>query len=158
MDRIRPVEGSSFCHEISVYTELTIHTDRSVGGWVLYDGACPFCIGLAERFGPMLRRRGFELAPLQTPWVRARLNLKPDEPLTEMKLLTPGGKVLGGVDSLLYIAGTVWWARAFVPIMRCPIILPLLRRLYAFIAARRYCIGGACRLSVRQCLGRDREV
>jgi predicted DCC family thiol-disulfide oxidoreductase YuxK len=125
---------------------------------VLYDGVCPFCIGLADRFGPMLRRRGFELAPLQTPWVQARLNLKPDEPLTEMKLLTPDGVVLGGVEAMLYIADRFWWARPMTLVMRLPGIRHLLNKLYAFIAARRYCLGGACRLSDRRPLSEDKEV
>ena len=37
---------------------------EEIRGWVLYDGDCVLCIGLARRFTPLLRRRGFVMAPL----------------------------------------------------------------------------------------------
>ena len=39
-------------------------------GWTLYDGACPFCLRLLERFHPQIEAAGFLAEPLQSAWVR----------------------------------------------------------------------------------------
>ena len=42
-------------------------------GWVLFDGSCGFCRTWVVYWAQTLRRRGFEIAPLQETWVRERL-------------------------------------------------------------------------------------
>lgn len=89
-------------------TEITDNKDAyQSGGWVLYDGECPFCINLAQRFTPWLGRHRSALAPLQTPWVRERLGLKPGATLLEMRLHTTDGRVCGGVDARAFL--TNWF-------------------------------------------------
>ena len=125
-------------------------------GWVLYDGECPLCVGLATRLEPLVRRRGFALSALQTPWVQERLGLRPGEPLAEMRVLTAGGDPLGGADALLYVARRIWWAWPLYAVGRLPMVMPLLRRAYGWIAGRRDCINGACRVPRRSgALGDD---
>ena len=51
---------------------------------------------MAKRFRNLLARRRFELLPLQTPWVQARLALPEGQLLTEMKLLRRMGSVSEG--------------------------------------------------------------
>ena len=76
-------------------------------GWVLYDGICPVCLSSVERWGPLLRRRGFGFATLQSGWARQRLGLRLGELPAEMKLLLPDGALLGGVDALIAMGRAV---------------------------------------------------
>lgn len=115
-------------------------------GWVFYDGECSLCLATVARFGPLLRRHRFELAPLQTPWVQKRLGLKPGEPLTEMKLLAPGGQVFGGAEAILQITKKIWWAWPLFALAQIPGMKHLLHAIYRRIAANRTCIGNACKL------------
>ena len=129
-------------------TETTeIFESRGISEWVLYDGECPLCIGLAERLQPVVRPRGFALATLQMPWVRERLGLRSGEPLTEMRVLTAGGEPLGGADALVYVAGRIWWAWPLSVVGRLPLVMPLLRRAYGWVARRRHGIDSACRIT-----------
>lgn len=112
--------------------------------WVLFDGECSWCTALVKRFGPTLRKRGFELAPLQTPWVCLHFALSPEELLAEMKVLTSHGSALGGGDRLVYLAREIWWAWPVVVAASLPHGLPIVRRVYRWIAAHRTCANGAC--------------
>ena len=67
------------------------------------------CLGAARRFAPLLRRHGFEPAPLQNSWMRERLGLPVDSEPAEMIVLTSGGAVFGGADGILQIARRIWW-------------------------------------------------
>jgi predicted DCC family thiol-disulfide oxidoreductase YuxK len=112
--------------------------------WVLFDGECPWCNSMARKLEGTLHRRGFALAPLQTPWVRAHFGLNPKEPLTEMKVLTDDGSPLSGGDAVAYLAGKIWWAWPLYLAAKLPLGMPILRRAYRWIAARRTCTNGAC--------------
>ena len=101
---------------------------------VLYDGQCPLCLGLVDRFGAFIARRGFELGTLQAAGY----------PLDEMRVVTVDGRVFGGADAVLHIVGQVWWGRPLTLLAGLPGAMPLARRAYRFIAARRSCVGGAC--------------
>lgn len=118
-------------------------------GWVLYDGFCPVCRASIERWGPMLRHRGFGFAMLQTEWVQRHLGLRPGELPAEMKLLRPDGNQLGGVDALIAMGRTIWWLWPLAFIARCPGINTLARAGYRWIAANRYCLGDVCTLPKR---------
>lgn len=119
---------------------------RNHRGWVFYDDACGACRNVARRARPMLRRRGFDLAPLQDPWVAPRLGIGGDELLREMKILTPQGASVGGADAIVCLAHFIWWARPLRLVARVPGMMPLLRRVYRWLAGHRYCISGACQI------------
>src|SRR5271169_4209324 len=125
--------------EMAGLVDLVSHKE-----WVFYDGECPWCISMARKWECTLRRRGFTLLPLQTPWVRAHLGLKPEEPLSEMKVLTHDGRGLGGGDAVGYLAGKIWWAWPLFLAAKLPYGMTILRRAYQWIAARRTCVSGAC--------------
>jgi alginate O-acetyltransferase complex protein AlgI len=129
---------------ISINTEITELAGEQPGHWIFYDGACRICVAWAERFGPVLRRHGFGLAPLQTAWVRHRLRLEPSELLREMRLLREDGRIFGGADALVQVSRRVWWAWPVYAASRLPGALPLLRALYRWFAARRGCAANAC--------------
>ena len=123
-------------------TEIT--EQIKLNGWVLYDGNCRLCIGLAGHFRGLLAGRRLDLLPLQTPWVKARLHLPDAQLLTEMRLLRPDGTHTGGVDALLEVAEHFWWAWPLRQLGRIPAITKLLRVGYRWIARNRSCADGAC--------------
>ncbi|MBI2929964.1 MAG: DUF393 domain-containing protein [Verrucomicrobia bacterium] len=126
---------------------------RGPVGWVLYDGECRLCADSARRFAPTLGSRGFELAPLQTPWARERLALSASAAPTEMALVRNDGRVFGGADALVAIARHVWWAWPLFAVAHLPGMLPVLRAVYRRLAERRHCFGGACAGPRRVTLG-----
>lgn len=115
-------------------------------GWLLYDAECAFCTRTARRVERLIARRGFVILPLQTPWVQEQLGLQSGAPLREMVVLLRDGRHFGGADGALQLARHFWWSLPLVWLAALPGIRPLLRRLYAAIAARRSCSGGACSL------------
>lgn len=125
--------------------ELTKLKDiAELRGWLLYDGDCPFCAGWAARLEKVLTRRGFDLAPLQSPWVRECLDLPVTEPFTELRVLTVDGRAFGGADAVVELARTLWWAWPLVAASLLPGARPLLRAGYRWLAARRHCRGQTC--------------
>jgi len=127
-----------------VNTEITDNEKEK--GLVFYDADCRMCVALARRFAHVLGGRGFTLLPLQTPWVRGRLGLTETQLLAEMRLLLPGGKILGGADAVLEISRRFSWARPLYSIGRVPALTPLLRSAYGWIARYRRCGNGACEI------------
>ena len=117
-------------------------------GIVCYDGECPLCLGLINRWGRSLHRAGFRIARLQTAWVQRRLGLSgiPDE----MKLIAADGRVLSGADAVLAIAEGIGLAHALVQGARSTLIIPVLRRFYVAVAKHRACVGGVCRIPGRK--------
>jgi predicted DCC family thiol-disulfide oxidoreductase YuxK len=130
---------------ISLSSEITDNKGRRAGrGWIFFDAQCPFCLGLARRFGPVLEPRGFGLAALQDPRVLPLLDLPPGQLLLEMRVLTAEGRQLGGADALIYLAGQVWWTGPLALLARLPRMRRLLRAAYRWVAARRNCVAGTC--------------
>jgi predicted DCC family thiol-disulfide oxidoreductase YuxK len=131
-----------FLTYISVNTEITKISDiQWLQGWVLYDETCPSCRGFASRFEGVLTRRGFDLAPLQSAWVADCLNEGVD--LSEMRVITVTGESFGGADALIFLARRIWWAWPIYVLSQVSGVRSLLRRAYAFYAARRHCDCGA---------------
>jgi predicted DCC family thiol-disulfide oxidoreductase YuxK len=120
-------------------------TERN-GGWVLYDGDCQLCRAWAGRSYRVLRRRGFKLAALQLPWVRAKFGLDADTLLTEMRLIMANGRSFGGAEALIEIARTIWWAWPITLLARFAGARQLMRRAYRWLARRRHCSSSACGL------------
>jgi alginate O-acetyltransferase complex protein AlgI len=115
-------------------------------GWVLYDANCRLCTGLARRFQGLLASRRLALLPLQTQWIKARLQLPGSQLLAEMKLLRPDGTYTGGADALLEISRFYWWAWPLGQVGRLPAVNKLLHAAYRWIARNRGCIAGGCEI------------
>lgn len=107
--------------------------------WVLYDAACPRCTALARWMRPVLRRRGFLLGPLQSLWVPAATGIQPRELLREMRVLTAHGELYGGADAVVYLARRIAWAWPLWAIAQWPPAMRVLRAMYRWVAAHRYC-------------------
>ena len=127
-------------------------------GWVVYDGDCTMCRTWAGRTYRILGRRGFRMAAFKVPWVSQELNLKAGQIPDEMLLLTPQGNRFGGADAIIQISRTIWWAFPVYVSAKIPGVTALLRRLYRFLAARRNCIGGSCRLPGKRTHSPDHSI
>jgi predicted DCC family thiol-disulfide oxidoreductase YuxK len=119
--------------------------NRNISGWVCFDAECRFCARLGKGLAPLLRRHGFVLTPLQTPWVEARVGPHKGTTWSEMLLLTPDGARYGGADALLEVARSIWWSRPLYWFSHLPGVRPALRKLYGWVARHRQCLGGTCR-------------
>lgn len=121
--------------------EVLIRSWELTGPWVLYDGNCPLCRRGERIFGAMLRWRGFRLETLQSGvgrYFSGGTEL-------EMKVVTREGKVVGGVDGLLYISRFVWWALPLRVAGKVRAVRLLLERAYRWVAAHRGC-DATCRV------------
>jgi len=130
-----------------VNTEIT--DNKAERGWVFYDGECNICTGFVRGFGAALERRGFACVPLQTGWVRERLNLSEDELMLEIRVLEVSGKVRGGAAGVLLLARTLGWALPLVWLAKIPGVFRFMDAAYRWGAARRYCGNGACKTAAR---------
>jgi DNA-binding transcriptional regulator GbsR (MarR family)/predicted DCC family thiol-disulfide oxidoreductase YuxK len=144
-DKVRKLVGIGswfFWILISVNTEITDGTVDMALQWVAFDAECVFCMALARRLEPALRRRGFALVPLQTPWVKDRLGQIPGESVDEMKLLTTNGGVVGGADAAVELGRAVWILRPLVWMSGVPGGRWFLQWAYRWIARHRRCGDG----------------
>jgi predicted DCC family thiol-disulfide oxidoreductase YuxK len=110
--------------------------------WVCYDAECGLCVRWVNRFRVALEKHGFALLPLQSPAVRAALQLPDGELLAEMRVITPQGRIFGGADALAYLSSALWKPAFWLT--RIPGVMPLLRRAYRYVARTRGCAGNTC--------------
>ena len=113
-------------------------------GSILYDGACPVCLKFVRTWEKVLRRRGFDLVPLQEEWVRKRLALPEEELLKEMRVLTSDKKVFGAIDAYVFVWRRIWWCLPLWLLAHVPGIRFLMDCLYRWVAKNRMCISGSC--------------
>jgi predicted DCC family thiol-disulfide oxidoreductase YuxK len=116
-------------------------------GWVLYDGSCGFCRSWVVYWAETLRKRGFEIAPLQEDWVKKRLGSPAeDELLRDLRLLLNDGRQLDGAEAYRYVMRRIWWVYPLYLLS----IAPLLRRIfdwgYRSFADNRYHISSTCQV------------
>jgi predicted DCC family thiol-disulfide oxidoreductase YuxK len=121
---------------------------ESLRGWVLYDGDCALCRRWARRFERTLTLRGFDLAPLQSPWVLECLDVPEHELLARMRVLTRDGRDLAGADAVIFVAQTIWWAWPLYAVSLLPGCRRWLRRLYDCLARHRDCTAGSCKAAL----------
>jgi predicted DCC family thiol-disulfide oxidoreductase YuxK len=76
--------------------------------------------------------------------VRASIPL--NAPLSEMKLLTTNGRILGGADAFIRLTRAIWWAWPVFILAQIPGLKPLMRIIYRSIARNRHCLGNHCRV------------
>ena len=116
-------------------TEIRDGEERNC--WVLYDGDCPMCVRLAGRLSVILRRYGFDIAPLQSPWVQSRLGFAAGDRPAEMVVLSSSGNIYGGADAIVFLMRSIWWAMPLYVLVNLPLAMLLMRRSYKWIARRR---------------------
>ncbi len=125
---------------------------------VLYDGDCAFCTRWRDRMIPRDRDRRVEWVSVHDPAVASRYpHLDRDDALRQMYVFAPDGTVHKGAEGWMelfrILQGTSWLAA----IGRLPGIRALTRRVYRYIAARRYrlsCATAGCRVPAGGASGR----
>ena len=107
---------------------------------LIYDGECGFCretVALVSRWD---RERRLTVIPFQDQARVAAFGIPLPALAAAMHLVLPDGRVLAGADAaadlLRMLPGKRWLAHLFA----LPGVLPVARRVYAWIARRRRCL------------------
>lgn len=137
---------------------LTASVSPAPTAWVGYDATCGFCVGMVERWRRTFERAGLGFVPLQDPDFRRRARLVGDGPDAELKLLLPGGEVLGGVRAIAWMCRRVAWLWPVGVLMVTPVIHWVTDATYRWIARNRSCLSGACALPMRPRRRRTRTI
>jgi predicted DCC family thiol-disulfide oxidoreductase YuxK len=117
-----------------------------VQGWVLYDDACGFCRRWIPFWGPTLRRRGFDIAPLQSDWVREALPQLGAELVDDLRLLLADGSQVQGADVYRHVMRRISWARPLYLLACAPGLRRLFDAGYRAFATHRHRFSRACGL------------
>jgi len=116
-------------------------------GWVLFDGSCGFCSSWVLYWAGTLRQRGFEIAPLQDTWVRARLALSDEgDLLRDLRVLLDSGGELRGANAYRYVMRRIWWAYPLYLLSVTPLLRHLFDSAYRAFADNRYHFSRSCQL------------
>jgi len=110
------------------------------GPTVIYDGECGMCSDAVALLRRWDREHVLRFVPFQDGAAVARFGIALPALAAAMHLVFPDGRVYAGADAapelLRLLPGKRWLAWWF----RVPGVLPLARRVYARIAARRRCL------------------
>jgi predicted DCC family thiol-disulfide oxidoreductase YuxK len=129
---------------ISLASEFTDGKGRHARGWLFFDAECGFCTRIARWIAPILARHRIGVTPLQDARVGALLGMSRQELMREMRVLLADGTHTGGADAAVALAREIWWWRPLAWLARVPGVMGLLRRGYAWVAARRSCAATKC--------------
>jgi hypothetical protein len=94
-----------------------------------------------------LRRRGFDIAPLQADWVREKLQLSEVELLRDLRLLLADGGQICGADVYRYAMRRIWWAWPGYLFSITPGLRSLFDWGYRTFAVNRFRVSSACGLA-----------
>jgi len=122
---------------------------KSQKGWVLYDDSCGFCRRWIPFWAPTLRRRGYDIAPLQAEWVRNRLEPSNSPLLEDLRLLLSDGIQVQGADVYRHLMRRIWWAYPLFLLACAPGLREIFDRSYRAFARNRFGFSKACGLAVR---------
>lgn len=117
-------------------------------GWILYDDSCGFCRRWIPFWEGALRRRGFDIAPLQADWVRERLRLTESELLRDLRLLLTDGSQICGADVYRFAMRRIWWAWPAYLFSITPGLRNVFDWGYRTFAANRFRVSSACGLGI----------
>jgi predicted DCC family thiol-disulfide oxidoreductase YuxK len=110
------------------------------GPTVIYDGECGICQQSVDLLKRWDREQVLRYVPFQDEAAVARFRIALPALAAAMHLVFPDGRVFPGADAapelLRLLPGKRWLAAWF----HIPGVMPLARRVYAWIAARRRCL------------------
>jgi predicted DCC family thiol-disulfide oxidoreductase YuxK len=115
-------------------------------GWILYDDSCGFCRRWVPFWEATLLRSGFEVAPLQSAWVREKVQLGDEELVQEIRLLLPNGELVSGADVYRYAFRRIWWAYPAWILSSVPLLRQGFDRAYRLFARHRHRVSDVCGL------------
>ena len=124
-------------------------TSRQPVGRILYDDSCGFCRRWIPFWQSALQRRGFSIAPLQSDWVRAKLQLSEVELLHDLRLLLADGSQIHGADVYRHATRRIWRAWPVYLFSVTPGLRYAFDWGYRTFAANRFRVSSACGLGVK---------
>jgi predicted DCC family thiol-disulfide oxidoreductase YuxK len=121
-------------------------TKAKPAGWILYDDSCGFCRRWVPFWEGTLRKCGFEIAPLQSDWVREKLRLNENDLLQDLRLLLANGEQIQGADTYRYAMKRIWWAYPIYLFSIAPLGRNIFDWSYKKFATHRYKVSSACKM------------
>ena len=115
-------------------------------GWILYDDSCGVCRRWIHFWEGTLRRRGFDIAPLQAAWVAEKLRLDHLRLTEDLRLLLPDGRDVQGADVYRVAMKRIWWAYPLYLLSVTPHLNVVFDRAYRTFASHRHEISRLCSL------------
>lgn len=115
-------------------------------GWILYDDSCGFCRRWVPFWEATLQKHGFEIASLQTDWVKEKLQLSDADLLQDLRLLLANGEQIQGADAYRYAMKRIWWTYPIYLFSIAPIGRNIFNWSYRKFATHRHQISRACKL------------
>jgi len=119
-------------------------------GWILYDDSCGFCRRWVPFWEGALRRRGFDIAPLQADWVRAKLQLNESDLLRDLRLLLSDGSQICGAEVYRYATRRIWWAWPVYLVSVTPGLRSVFDWGYRTFATNRFRVSDTCGLGTKR--------
>lgn len=119
---------------------------KPIRGWVLYDDSCGFCRRWIPFWSGTLHTRDFDIAPLQSDWVRERLNLPQDCLVRDLRLLLANDSQIEGADVYRYVMKHIWWAYPVFILAALPVFRQIFDFGYRTFARNRFRFSRACGL------------
>lgn len=107
---------------------------------LIYDGECGLCQEAVTRLQRWDREHRLRFVPFQDGAEVARFGIGLPALAAAMHLILPDGRVFAGADAAPELLRMLPGKRWLAPLFRIPGTLPLARRVYAWIAARRRCL------------------
>jgi predicted DCC family thiol-disulfide oxidoreductase YuxK len=125
--------------------------------YLLFDGHCRLCAAGSRRLLRFARPGAVELLDFQQPDVLHRFpGLTHDACMGEIKLVSPAGRVLGGLEAVVAVIATRRVLGAWAYLYYVPGVRQLADYAYAWVARNRYrfmgrtdCTSDACALHLR---------
>ncbi len=113
---------------------------------MLYDGSCGFCRRWVPYWQNTLKKRGFEIALLQSDWVVEKLKVSEEDLLYDLRLLFADGKQMRGAEAYRYLMKRIWWAKPLYFLSTLPGLRTLFDAGYRAFADHRHRISRLCGL------------
>lgn len=107
---------------------------------LIYDGECGICkqaVALLQRWD---REHVLRFVPFQDGAAVAAFGITLPALAAAMHLILPDGRVFAGADAVPELLRLFPGKRWMAPLFRIPGVLPVARRVYAGVAARRHCL------------------
>ena len=110
------------------------------GPTLIYDGECGVCLQAVALLKRWDREHVLHFVPFQDGAAVARFGIALPALAAAMHLIVPDGRVFAGADAIPQLLRLFPGKRWLSPLFRIPGVLPLARRIYAWIAIRRHCL------------------
>ena len=107
---------------------------------LIYDGECGICQQAVRLLKRWDREQILHYVPFQDGAAVARFGIALPALAAAMHLILPDGRVYPGADAVPELLRLFPGKRWLAPLFRIPGVLPIARRIYAWIARRRHCL------------------